>query len=590
MLSPSFQRGESLLSLTFRLAHFLAPHRPAAILCGLLALAAPGLSAVMLWWTKHLVDQVLVARQFKLFAAFAGIYVVIAGCKFLLDYATTRIEAAVAEGIVRDVRASLFRHLLAVSPGTFSRHRPGDLITHLSGDVERTEALIFSNPLRLFADGASLIVFLALLFMLSWKLTLAALGAAPLLFLIAKRYSPRLRRAAQITRRRASQWTSLAEERLGALPAIHVFSAQDREALRFRAVCEANRMAELRTVKIQAWSSLAIEAAVSGGGLIVLVIGAYEIERGALTIGALIAFLGGVGSLYGPIRSIARSMVSFQRAAAGAQRVVTLLAKKSAVQEPPTPRLMRGAKGAVEFRHVSFDYGDGVPVLRDVSFAIAPGEIVSIAGPSGGGKSTIARLLLRFYDPTEGSILLDGVDIRDLALRNLRSAVTAVFQEPSILRGTVIDNLVFAEPNANEAELRAAAAQACATDFIAGMPGGYHASVGSRGNRLSGGQQQRLALARALLRKAPVLILDEATAAVDGETEALIQAAIERQAGKRTMLVVGHRLASLRGAGRVLVIEGGRLVECGAPEKLSRANSRYRQLFASQLPPERAPA
>jgi ATP-binding cassette, subfamily B, bacterial len=569
------------------LSYFAGPWRTPIMLCGLLAMAVPAASAIMLWWTKHLVDEILVARRIELFTAFAAIYVVIASIKFFLDYAFYRLESLVAEGIVRDIRASLFKHLISVSPGTFAKRNPGDLIAHLAGDVERSQALIFSNPLQLFADAVSLLVFLALLLLLSWQLTLAALLVAPALFFVAMRYSPRIRRAAQVTRHRTSQWTALVEERLCILHAIHVFWAQDREARRFRQTCDAFMSAELRTVKIQAWSSLAIEAVVSSGGLIVLAIGAYEIDRGTLTVGALIAFLGGVGALYSPVKNIAKSVASFQRAAAGAERVINLLETESEIKETQAPREWRAAIGEIEFRNVSFDYGSGLPALQDISFKIEAGEAVSIVGPSGSGKSTIIRLLLRFFDPNQGTILIDGVDIREMPLENVRHAVTAVFQEPSIFRGTIMDNLLFASSDATMSQIRAAAINACAAPFIAKMPRGYRAQVGSRGHRLSGGQQQRLALARALLRNSPVLVLDEATAAVDGETEAFIQDAIDRLAGKRTLLVIGHRLASLRGTDRILVIDQGRLVEEGSASSLIRSGSRYSELFASQLMPEK---
>jgi ATP-binding cassette subfamily B protein len=581
--------GTPLPRLMRRLAGFLAPHQGTIAVCALLALAAPGVSALMLWWTQRLVDDVLVARDAQAFLAFAGLYMLIAGAKFLLDYLATRAEAQAAEGIVTDLRGALLAHLIAASPGTFAKRGAGDLIAHLSGDVERGQALIFSNPLRLFGDVVSLVVFLAFLLMLSVKLTLAALAVAPLLFIIARRYSPRIRRAAQTTRRRASRWTALAEERLAILPAIHAFSAQAREAARFRRACDANRQAELTSVRIQAWSSLAIEAAVSLGGLGVLAIGVHEIASGTLTIGALIAFLGGVGSLYGPVRSITRSVASFERAAAGAERIVNLLDTPSEVREPRPPRILASAKGEIEFRDVSFSYG-GAPVLRDVSFKIAAGETVSLVGSSGGGKSTIVRLLLRFHDPDRGAILIDGIDIRELALADLRRAVTAVFQEPAIFRASIADNLRFAAPDADGALIRAAAADAHAAPFIEALPGRYLAPAGTRGHRLSGGQQQRLALARAFLRDSPILILDEATAAIDGETETLIQDAIARQASRRTLLVIGHRLASLRGAERVIVIDQGRVIEDARPHSLLGAESRYRALFASQLDIDRAPA
>jgi ATP-binding cassette, subfamily B, bacterial len=589
MATSGITRPENgLLRLMARLAPYAGPHRLTIAICALLAAAAPGASALTLWWTKRLVDEILVVGRINMFAAFAAVYAAIAGSKFILDYGSYRLESQVAESIVRDVRAALFRHLLSVSPATFAGRGPGDLITHLAGDVERTQALIFSNPLRLFSDAVNLLVFLMFLLVLSWKLTLAALVVAPALFIIATKYAPRIRRAAQITRRRTSQWTAAAEERLNALPVIHMYSAQRRESARFRAAATAFMTAELRTVKIQAWSSLAVEAAVSLGGLVVLGVGAHQISRGALTVGALIAFLGGVGALYGPVKSIARSMSSFQRAAAGAERVLALLDRSSEVIESPSPKALPKLRGAIEFRNVWFDYGNGVPALRDVSFKIRAGETVAIVGASGSGKSTIIRLLLRFYDPVKGAILIDGVDIRELRLEDVRRAVTAVFQEPSLLRGTIAGNLRFSAPQATATDMRAAAIDACAAPFISRMPGGFLAPVGARGHRLSGGQQQRLALARALLRKAPVLILDEATAGVDGETETLIQDAVEKLAGQRTLIIIGHRLASLRGADRVLVIDKGQFVEEGSPQSLMSGASRYGALFASQLSKEKA--
>jgi ATP-binding cassette, subfamily B, bacterial len=491
MLKTRILRPQNgVLRLMARLAHFAGPQRNAMALCALLAIATPGASAIMLWWTKHLVDEILVARRIELFAAFAGIYALIAGGKFLLDYAFYRLEALVAERIVRDVRGTLFHHLVSVSPGTFSKRSPGDLITHLAGDVERTQALIFSNPLHLFADAISLIIFLVLLLLLSWKLTLVALVVAPALFFVATRYSPRIRRAEQVTRHRTSDWTAFAEERLNVLPSIHAFSAQRREAGRFHKACAAFMSAELRTVKIQAWSSLAVEAVVRCGGLAVLAIGAYEIHGGALTVGALIAFLGGVGALYGPVKNIAKSVASFQRAAAGAERVLTLFDTRSEVHEVQTRSTLPHPVGEIEFRNVSFSYGNGIPVLHDVSFKIAAGEAVSIVGASGSGKSTIVRLLLRFFDPTKGAVLIDGMDIREMPLEDVRHAVTAVFQEPSILRGTILDNMLFASPGSTMTDMRRAAIEACAAPFIAVLPRGYRSPVGARGHLLSGGQQR----------------------------------------------------------------------------------------------------
>lgn len=297
----------------------------------------------------------------------------------------------------------------------------------------------------------------------------------------------------------------------------------------------------------------------------------------------MVAYLGAIGSLYGPIRGLARAAARFQRAAAGAQRVANLLDTPSLVRERPTAKSVPSIRGAVEFCNISFNYPNSEPILRNVSFRIEPGETVAIVGSSGSGKSTLIRLLLRLYDPSAGRVLIDGADIRDMTLASLRAAVASVFQEPYIVRGSIAGNMTYGRLSVSQPELIAAARAAHVESFVATLAGGYHAAVGPRGGQLSSGQRQRLALARALLRRAPILVLDEATAAVDSETEELIHDAIEAAAGQRTIVIVGHRLSSLRRADRVIVVDHGRIVESGPPDSLLTRSTRYRDLFAPQF-------
>jgi len=338
-------------------------------------------------------------------------------------------------------------------------------------------------------------------------------------------------------------------------------------------------------VAIQAWLILLIEAISSLGALIVLGAGAYEINHGDMTFGSLIAFLGSVGSLYGPVRGLVNGAARFQVSAAAAQRVADLLDTQSLVTERPSAKALTRIRGSIEFRDVAFAYPRNPEILAGISLRIEPGETVAVVGPSGSGKSTMIALALRLYDPSAGAIFLDGVDLRDITFQSLRRAIVPVFQEPYIFRGSIMENIRYGLSDVPADRVAATAHVAHADRFIDALRSGYAAPVGPRGNWLSGGERQRLALARALLRDAPILLLDEATASVDSETEDLIQDAIAQLAGRRTILIVAHRLSSVRRADRVVVVDHGRIVESGTPDVLLQSETRCRDLFAAQLVP-----
>jgi ABC-type multidrug transport system fused ATPase/permease subunit len=548
-----------------------------------MVLLNPLVGGALLWLIKILVDDVFVAGRIELLPTFAAAYVLVATAKFSLDYVATRVEAAVVERIVQDLRADLYRHLISISPGSLGNRSSGDLLAHLSGDVERVGTLIYTGPLGVLANSAGAVFFACFLLLLSWQLTIAALLAIPVLALVSFLYSSRVRRAAKIARRQATAWLALAEERLGAASLIQAFGTQAEETARFAGSCDAARRSELRTVAIQAWLALLIEATAALGGLVVLGVGAYEIHHGGITLGTLVAFLGSVGSLYDPARGLAKSWARFQRAAAGGHRIAELFDARSLVQDRPSAQPLTNVRGSIEFRDVRFGYPRGREVLQNVSLRIEPGEMVAIVGPSGSGKSTLVRLLLRLYDPTSGAILMDGTDNRDLTLESVRRAIAVVFQDPFVFRGSIADNIRYGQSETPDCRMIAMAQAAYVHPFAHGARGGYDAPVGARGGSLSGGQRQRIALARALLRDAPILVLDEATASVDSETDELIHEAVERHVGQRTILLIGHRLSSLRRADRVVVLDQGRIVEAGAPDALLRTSGRYRDLFAAQM-------
>jgi ABC-type multidrug transport system fused ATPase/permease subunit len=571
---------------TFQLARrywpYVAPLRLWLAVSIALSLAAPPISGALLWLIKIFVDNIIDEDRFSILPMLVTGFVVAATAKVLVDYATARLEAWIAETIVYHLRAHLYQHVITLSPGSLTRHTTGDVLARLGSDVERTEILLYTGPSLIIADCVATVFFTMVLFAISWRLSLASFIVLPPVAWVASHYAPRVRRAARIARHRASGWLALAEEKITAGPIIHAYGTFEPEAARFAAVCAAVRKAELRTVAIEARLNLAIEVAVMLGGVLIAAAGAYELWQDALSLGDLVAFLGAISRLHEPVRSLSKATGRLQRGVAGARRVAELLDTSSVVSDATGAPALIAQQGSIEFCDVVFGYGQGNDALLGLSLSIMPGETVAIVGPSGSGKSTLIQLLLRLHDPDSGRILIDGTDIRDVSLASLRQAIAVVFQEPYLSRGSIADNVRYGA--ADPARLVEAGRIAYVEPFVRRAADGWATQVGPQGGWLSGGQRQRIAFARALMRDAPILVLDEATASVDSETEELIHAAITALP-RRTMLLIGHRLSSLRSADRIVVIEGGHVVEQGTPAVLLRPGSRYHELFAAQFAP-----
>jgi ATP-binding cassette subfamily B protein len=590
-MSPSLPATTlSVWKLVNRFLPYLRAVRWRAAFAGALMVVSPLVAIALLWLMKLLIDNVFLAKEMSVLPALAGAYVILVTVKLLMGYAQTRIEASLSEQLSQNVRVDLYRHAISVSPGTFRAYSVGDILGRIYSDVEKVGYLIYSGPIGVIFNVLAAAAYIGFLLLLSWKLTLCALVITPPLALLSYRLSPNARRAAKVSRHKTTAWFSRAEERLGAVAVVQAFGAQLAETSTFAARCTAARHAALRGVAIQAWVTLLIETTGAIGGLLVLGVGAYESYQGSLTIGTLVAFIGSVGSLYSPVRSLARTSNRFQRAAAGAQRIVALLDTPSQVVERPGASTLGRIRGSLEFSDVRFAYPDGPEVLHGISFAMEPGETVAVVGANGSGKSTLIQLALRLYDPAQGAILIDGTDIRDVTLESLRRAVAVVFQEPGVVRGTISENIRYGRPEASDDAVMAVAQAAHVHTFANVLSRRYATPIGPQGSWLSGGQRQRLALARALLRDAPILLLDEATDSVDSESEDLIQDALASFAGKRTILLVSHRLASLRRADRIIVVDEGRIIEMGRLAILQRTDTRFRDLFSAQILTEKVPA
>jgi ATP-binding cassette, subfamily B, bacterial len=500
---------------------------------------------------KLIVDEVLVPGELQplIWIGAVALGLLLAGGAIALadDYLATWL----GERFLLRMRTRVFGHLLTLSPDALDRRRLGDVLTRLGGDVAAIESFVLSGVANALAAVLSIAFFAGALFYLQWDLALVALIVGPLFFAAARRFSGLIKHASREKRRRSGSLGALAEQTLGNAALVQASSREAAELERYRREGEGVIGAELASVRIRGVFSPVVDLIELAGGMLVVVVGTHAIASGSLTLGGLLVFIAYVTRLYGPVRDLSALSYTIFKALAGAERVIELVDERPAVVERRDPVRPGRARGAIELDDVWFRYpGAAEPALRGVSFALAPGERVALVGASGAGKSTIARLLLRFGDPHAGAVRLDGHDLRDLELASLRRNVALLLQEQLVLHGSVRENIAYARPDATDTEIEAAARAAGALELL-GIE-----DVGERGRRLSGGQRQRVAIARVLLQDAPVLVLDEPATGLDAAT----RDALELK-GDRTTIVISHDPSATRDVDRVLVVEDGRVVE-----------------------------
>jgi len=505
--------------------------------------------------------------------------------KNVLSYASSQISVRAQEGLVRDVRSRLFSHLLTLEMDFFQRTRAGQLISSIITEVDQTKTVITASLLSLFQNLVVVVTTLFILSQISIRLTILTLAFVPLLVLGLQILLRRLRSHAQARARERGEITATITERLGAIRLIRAYGEEQRETSRFRAQAERYRKRVIRTQRFSSLTSPLTE--IFSGFLVILIIWAGTKPGliglpSALAPEAIIVFLMAALKLSSPLKTIASFPAAMAVTLASAERVFDLLDQPPAELEVPGEENARFDREIV-VDNVSFRYGSGDLVLNEVSFRMPRGKIVALVGPSGAGKTTAADLLPRFHDPTSGHILMDGVPLTKLTRRSLRALMGIVSQETVLLNDTVLANIAYGSPGATREQVEAAAEAANAAGFITALPNGYDTMLGERGTRLSGGQRQRIAIARALLRDPPILILDEATSALDTESERLVQQAMERLMHHRTVLVIAHRLATVRDADEIVVLDAGRVVQRGTHEELLQTGGLYRRLYDLQF-------
>ncbi|OKJ25796.1 ABC transporter ATP-binding protein [Streptomyces sp. CB01580] len=545
----------------------------------LFSLVGPSVQASEIWLFKTVVDTVLVPRALGPLLWIAPVYLGLIVLSGVLRFADDVTSTWVGERFLLSLRADVFRHVQGLSLGFFERRRLGDLLSRITGDVDAVETFLLSGVANALYYVVCLGVYLGMLVYLRWDLTLLALAIVPLFWAAARHFSRLIKAASRERRRRSGSISAVAEEALGNVALVQAYNRQGWEEHRFERENVGKFRAAMASTRIRAVYSPVVEVIEVTGGLAVMGLGTWKLAQGQLTLGGLLVFLALIGKLYSPVRGLARLGNTFYAASASAERIIELLDQQPQVVEVPGARRIGRARGDVEFDGIWFRYPDASSwALSDVSFHVASGETLALVGASGAGKSTVAKLQLRFYDPDRGAVLLDGADLRDLSLSEVRENVAVVLQETLVFHGTVRENIAYGRPDATDADVVAAARAADAHEFIERLPEGYDTLVGQRGRTLSGGQCQRLAIARAMIRDAPVLLLDEPTTGLDVGSGRRIMDPLRRLMAGRTTVVISHNLLTVRDATRIVVLDHGRVVEHGAHDDLLGRDGAYARL------------
>ncbi len=512
-----------------------------------------------------------------------GLYIARAFLRFLRSY----MAHLAGWSVVADVRADVYSNLQRLSLRFYEDRQVGQLMSRMVNDSDQIEQLIAHAIPDVAVNVLMFVGVSVILLRMSWQLTLLSFVPIPLIAFAMRGFARYVRPAFRKRQAELGELNATLNDNLSGIREIKAFTREEVEAARIWDHIARYRDSLLRALRLMAVFHPFVEFSSSLGTIVLIYFGGRLVLKHTLAIEDLIAFFLYLERLYQPVRVLSQAWENVQQALAGAERVNELLNERPEIVERADAVELPGrARGEIRFHNVGFWYIDGVPVLQNINLDIPAGTVIALVGPTGVGKTTLASLIPRFYDVCEGAITLDGYDIRDLKLKSLRQQISIVTQDVFLFHGTARENILFGRPDATEEEMRWAAEVANAHEFIARLPDGYDTVIGERGVKLSGGQRQRIAIARAVLKDAPILILDEATSSVDTETEALIQQALERLMVGRTTIIIAHRLSTVRNADLIVVLEGSRIVEMGSHEELMAGYGLYRHLVQIQAAPQ----
>jgi ATP-binding cassette subfamily B protein len=534
-------------------------------------------------WMERLVSQIFGANKISVlhFAALSVLCIAVVGA--VSAYFEKYLTTTVGQWVMHDLRRALYHHIQRLSLSFHDQKRTGDLINTVTGDIDAIQDFISQALLGVLVNVFTLIGMLGVMFYLNWRFTLIALVVAPALFAVVYSFTRRIKQASRAVRKKEGEVVSVVEEVLSSIRVVKAFAREDYEQQRFERQSLESVETALRARSLKAKLSPLVEIIVAAGTCFVLWYGVSLVLKGEISAGSLLVFLIYLGNMYKPMRQLSKMTDTLSKTFVGYERISEVLEIDEEVRDMRGARKAPPFKGEVEFRHVDFGYRKEALVLRDVNFKIAPGQIAAFIGPTGAGKSTIASLVARFYDPLAGAVLIDGQDIRRFKIKSLRQQISFVLQDNILFYAPIWQNIAYGKPEATREEIIRAAKLANAHEFIVKLSEGYDTMVGERGVTLSGGQRQRIAIARAIIRNSPILILDEPTSGLDAASEEIVFEALNRLMENKTAIVIAHRLATIRRADIIFVLNEGTIVEQGTHEELLARGGLYAEFYEIQF-------
>jgi len=533
-------------------------------------------------WLKWIKDLPFGSNKMAIAAAagFGLIFIALVGG--IAGYIDNYYTESVAQYVANDLRQKVYHHLQRLSLSYYDSHQIGNILSTITSDVSTIQGFASSALLSILIDALTILGMLGLMFYMNWDFALVAVAVTPLLLLFVARFKRAVKKATHEVRAQQSTMVSVLQQGLESVRAVKAFGRQDLEEAHLKDVSMSTVHASLKARKVKSLLSPVVGLVVASCTAFVLWRGAHLVLIEAMTLGGLTVFLSYLGKFFKPVQDLAKMTTSIAQASVSLERIQAILDTDTIIPQKPDAISPGILKGQISFDHVAFAYDPEAPVLSDIHFDIKAGQRIGICGPTGGGKSTVVSLIPRFYDPTKGRVLIDGTDISDYEMHELRNQIAFVLQDTVLFFGTIRENIAYGKTGATDEEIEAAAKMANADEFIAKMPHGYDTMVGERGLTLSGGQRQRLGIARAIVRNSPILILDEPTAALDTESEKLVMEALERLMQGRTVIIIAHRLSTIRDADKIVVLKGGYVAEEGTHEELLALGKIYAELYHIQ--------